>query len=248
VSQHRAKCLEGPCPAWVASLLQYPERFTCKDGILIGPQTETDNSLADRLMRSPLMARVYENLWRPAIVYSVSRLTYAIEDATVDRYLPDRQELRLLDLCCGTARASRRWVGRGARVLAVDRSPAMLVEARHRCDSDSLILVHADATASVAMPGSFDGAICFAAIHLIPDPSRLIEEAAKALRPGGVLFVWGVSARGFLRLHLSQRIVRWFGVRRVKPLGLEGLVREAGFDVLEQRRFGVIEFIVARQR
>jgi ubiquinone/menaquinone biosynthesis C-methylase UbiE len=231
----------------VAFLVQNPERFTCKDGILIDPLAKTANSPADRLMQSPLMARVYENVWRPAIVYSVSRLTYAIEDAIVDRYLQDREELKILDLCCGTARATRRWVDRGARVLAVDGSLAMLSEARHRCDSENLILLRADATAAVAMQDSFDCAICFAAIHLIPNPSRLIEEAAKALHSGAVLFVWGVAAGGFLRSHLSQRIVRWFGVRLMKPQELGGLIGKTGFEVLEQRRFGVIEFVVARR-
>ena len=45
---------------------------------------------------------------------AVSRLGYEREDAIVDQHVSARPGFRILELCCGTARAGRRWVARGA--------------------------------------------------------------------------------------------------------------------------------------
>ena len=65
---------------------------------------------------------------------AVSRLGYEREDAIVDQHVSARPGFRILELCCGTARAGRRWVARGAEVLGVDRSVGLgrdEVEAAH---------------------------------------------------------------------------------------------------------------------
>ena len=76
---------------------------------------------------------------------AVSRLGYEREDAIVDQHVSARPGFRILELCCGTARAGRRWVARGAEVLGVDRSVQMLTEARRRCGDGRLVLLRGDA-------------------------------------------------------------------------------------------------------
>ncbi len=212
------------------------------------PQAQTPTgSWAMSLMRSALVTRIYERAWRPAIVRPFSTLTYAAEDAIVDRYLEPRENLRLLDLCCGTARASRRWVPSGAAVLGIDLSPAMLSEARRRCPSDRLVLVQGDAGSPIAQPAIFDAAFCFAALHLLERPEAVISTAATALRPHGMFFAWVATASGIMRAAPLRALAASLGLRSWEPMSLAARMRERGIEVRETVRFGAVEFVVGRR-
>ena len=174
-------------------------------------------------------------------------LTYAIEDEIVDRHLRGRPHARLLDLCCGTARAGRRWIPHGAEVLGIDLSSIMLHEARRRCPSDRLVLVYGDAGSRIARVQSFDAAFCFAALHLLPDPGCVLEHMAEALHPDGLLFAWVVTARGAMTNRPLRRIAEFLGLRVWEPSVLGQRIENYGFETIESRALGAIEFVVARR-
>lgn len=199
-------------------------------------------------MHSALLARIYEHAWRPAVVRALSTLTYAVEDAIVDRYLEQRLHLRLLDLCCGTARASRRWVPRHADVLGIDLSRAMLCEARRRCPSERLVLVQADAGSPIAQAGIFDAALCFAALHLLERPEDALSAAATALRPHGLFFAWVATTDGIMRVAPVRKLAESLGLRLWQPMSLGALVGMHGVEILETLSFGAVEFVVGRRR
>ena len=208
----------------------------------------TGDSWAMSLMHSALLARVYERAWRPVLVRALSTLTYAAEDAIVDRYLEPRVDLKLLDLCCGTARASRRWVPRHADVLGIDLSRAMLCEARRRCPSERLVLVQADAGSPIAQAGIFDAVLCFAALHLLERPEEVISAAATALRPRGLFFVWVATMDGIMRVAPVRKLVESLGLRLWQPMSLGARIGTQGVEILETLSFGAVEFIVGRRR
>ena len=95
--------------------------------------------------------------------------------------------VRTLDVGCGTGRWSRLLAGRGARVVGVDRSEAMLAEARRR--SPGVEFRRMDAAALELADDSFDLALAVAVIqHLGHERQpRAIAELVRVVRPGGLV-------------------------------------------------------------
>jgi SAM-dependent methyltransferase len=105
------------------------------------------------------------------------------------RVLPDVAGLDVVELGCGTAYQSAWLARRGARVVALDLSPAQLATARRlqrefRLDFP---LVLANAEQAPFRDASFDLAVSEYGASLWCDPYRWIPEAARLLRNGGLL-------------------------------------------------------------
>lgn len=106
------------------------------------------------------------------------------------KLLGDVAGLDVLEIGCGAAQCARYLAGRGARVAALDLSARQLQHAR-RIDEQQgrapLRLVQADATRLPFAAESFD-VLCsaFGAIPFVADSARLMREAARVLRPGGL--------------------------------------------------------------
>lgn len=209
------------------------------------PARSSLDSRAIRLMQSVMVSRIYERAWRPALIRTVSGLTYAREDALVDRYVEPRTGLAVLELCCGTGRAVRRLVGQGAQGLGIDCSIAMLREARRRCPDDRLVLLHADARRAWPQDGRFDAALCLAALHLVPDAGALLAAASASLRPGGVFLGWILTSAGRLRSDAAGALARRLGLRLVAPGALARAAALAGLQCRESFLDGSIEVVVA---
>lgn len=78
-------------------------------------------------------------------------------------------------------------VGPDGRVIGVDLSPEMLVEAREKVTRhgwSNVELVEADAR-DYAFPEDLDGVLSTFAITLVPQAQKVIERAIDALSPGG---------------------------------------------------------------
>lgn len=80
---------------------------------------------------------------------------------------------------------------RGARIRAVDLTPAMLERARPRAVgfADAELLV-GDATALPFADASCDVALLHLILAVVPDPRAALAEAARVVRPGGRAAVW----------------------------------------------------------
>jgi ubiquinone/menaquinone biosynthesis C-methylase UbiE len=117
---------------------------------------------------------------------------------------------RWLDLGCGSGVLTRELLARGAQVVAVDGSAAMLDQARRFLDDsghDGAVLRRGDVQdLSWAADGSFDGILCSSVIEYLEDPGAVGREAARVLRAGGV-FIASVPPPGSL-MRLSQKVVR----------------------------------------
>ncbi|MFQ3566690.1 MAG: class I SAM-dependent methyltransferase [Aggregatilineales bacterium] len=93
--------------------------------------------------------------------------------------LPSLERLRVLDLACGTGRYARLAEARGAQVIGLDNSAAML--------KASALSLSALATVQ-ALPlatGSIDGVICALALGHLPSLIVPLAEISRVLRPGG---------------------------------------------------------------
>ncbi len=96
--------------------------------------------------------------------------------------------MRVLEVGCGAAQASR-WVARqGAQVVACDVSRGMLAAARALNGRTGIAvpLVQADARRLPFADRTFDVAFtAFGALPFVPDPWRIHREVARVLRGGG---------------------------------------------------------------
>jgi ubiquinone/menaquinone biosynthesis C-methylase UbiE len=93
----------------------------------------------------------------------------------------------MLDVCCGTGLVTAAAAGRGARVVGLDFSPAMLNEARRAYPQ--LQFDAGDAEALPYADRSFDAVVSNFGVHHVPDPGKAIAEAFRVLRRGGRLAV-----------------------------------------------------------
>jgi SAM-dependent methyltransferase len=159
-------------------------------------------------MSEPAMWAGYERsaeLWRsgPELVYRC--FARALVGAAP---LPLRG-LRVLDLGAGTGAVSAELRAAGALALAVDASPAMLATAR-RC-LEGLEVVAADAVRLPFRRHSYDGSFSGFLLNHVPEPHRVLAEAARVTRPGGVLMAmtFGAGDKHPAKVAVDQVAARW---------------------------------------
>ena len=101
----------------------------------------------------------------------------------------------VVDLGCGTGQNFpwlERAVNSSGRIVGVDLTDAMLLEARHRVESAgwaNVELVESDA-ADYAFPGDVAGVLSTFAMTMVDDYDGVIRRPADALRPEGHLVIF----------------------------------------------------------
>jgi SAM-dependent methyltransferase len=179
---------------------------------------------------------------------------WAVPDAELG-VLGDVSGLDVVDLGCGTAYFSARLARAGARVVAVDPTPAQLETARRmqRQTGIAFPLVEAGAEAVPLPDASFDLVLSEYGASIWCDPELWIPEAARLLRPGGRLTFLRNSTLLLLCVpdepgFAGERLLRsQFGRRRFEWPGEEGVEFHLGhgewIDVLRRNGLEVERLI-----
>jgi ubiquinone/menaquinone biosynthesis C-methylase UbiE len=138
--------------------------------------------------------RKTQRIWnRWAGIYDLRvRLFMRRRKAAVEALRPRRGDT-VLDLACGTGlnipHIIKR-IGTEGRIVGVDCTRAMLMQARRKVDRhrwQGVALVEADAATLPLAGDSCDAVLCSYAMVIIPDYRRAIAEAVRVLKPGGRL-------------------------------------------------------------
>ena len=148
----------------------------------------TEGPSGGRLDRARLAA---EGFGRRAEVYERSRPGYPAAAVSLLTGLARLGEGRVVvDLAAGTGKLTRQLLASGAACVAVEPSPDMRAVCRRTVPGAPLVAGAAEALP--LRPGSVDLVTVAQAFHWFDAPSAM-NEAARVLRPGGVLaLVWNV--------------------------------------------------------
>lgn len=97
------------------------------------------------------------------------------------------KQSRVLEIGVGTGRIALPLAPSVGVYIGIDLSLPMLLRLREKQTTEPIAVVRGDATRLPFASGVFDAAIAVHIFHLIPDWRIALAEAARALRPGGVL-------------------------------------------------------------
>jgi 2-polyprenyl-3-methyl-5-hydroxy-6-metoxy-1,4-benzoquinol methylase len=105
----------------------------------------------------------------------------------------DLRGMHVVEVACGQGRVARELARRGARVVGVDLSAALLDRARQAelARPMGIAYVRANVATWSAGEASFDAAICNYGLSDIDDLDGALKTIKDALRPGGI-FVWSI--------------------------------------------------------
>jgi SAM-dependent methyltransferase len=244
----------------LALLAHAPERPDFSHGYLdlMGDAEPEPTGLAQRLMHTGFVPRIYERWWRPAL-FRVAKGPRGLSDAAEHRLARDWLALSpgdtVLDVACGPGNFTRgmaRAVGRTGLAVGLDASPSML--ARAVADgqpaagrgASTAVYLRGDAADLPFRPAAFDAVCCFAALPMFADPMRALDRMTDVLRPGGRIALMASYGRGGPLLRAAQQVPgRMLGMTVFGTQEITGALRGRGFTGIRQHVAGLIQFIGA---
>jgi SAM-dependent methyltransferase len=136
--------------------------------------------------------------------------------------------------------------GRTRRLTALEVDAAAAASLQTRLDGTGVRVVHGDGAAMPFADGSFSGVVAFTMLHHVPSMAlqdRLLTEARRVLRPGGVFVGFdGVGSFLFRLIHLGDTYTP------VNPDTFGPRLEAAGFaEVAVERGWARFRFRAARK-
>ena len=135
----------------------------------------------------------------------------------------------VLDVGTGTGRIAELFSDRAARLVALDKSPAMLRLARARLQhlgGERVEMIQGDFTNLPLPAASMDTVLFHQVLHFAQNPAEALREAARVTRPGGRVAIVDFSAHQHEELRERYAHVR-LGFTDGQ---MDALLRDAGYE------------------
>ncbi|MBY6539609.1 class I SAM-dependent methyltransferase [Rhodococcus sp. BP-349] len=214
---------------------------------------------------SPLAA-VYERAWRPLF-----RLWMGAGGPTVDEQrayavrdlgLVSRDVAVVLDVACGPGNFSRSLAeamptatsgtphGTEPLVIGLDASEPMIARASaDTVDDEHVAYLLGDARELPFEDDAVDAVCCYAALYLVPEPYRVLDEMIRVLRPGGRIALMTTVRRGPQPVgSVTAAAASTVGLEMFRRDDITDVLRERGVEHVEQRIHGAAQFVTGRLR
>ena len=227
---------------------------TVRHGFLdvLGESTPAQGpTFAQRAMHSPLVAGIYERLWRPIAFYVASGVTTGAEQRRAAQALGLSGARRLLDVACGPGNFTGQLAQRlpaGGLAVGFDISEPMLTRAVLDNNGPRTCYVRGDAGKLPFGDETFDAVCCFGALYLMPEPFRVAHEMVRVLTPGGRLAILtsysGQPAPVRQAMTAGARVI---GLRMFDRHAFVDLFSSAGLIDVEQQTHRSLQFVTARK-
>jgi len=163
--------------------------------------------------------------WSAAKAYKLSSAESFVK--WVESEAPSNAETSVwLDLGCGDGNHIP-YLPEQAVKLAIDLTQSVDLVAKRYPTVKKLYPIQADGQQLPLKDNSVDVALAYGSFNCIPNPKKAIGEAARVLRPGGILALWGYGTKSPLirtGFWLARGLYRSLPGRLIRRLMILGLV------------------------
>ena len=207
------------------------------------------------LMLTRVVPLIYERWWRPALGRAFKGFTGPgmEEEMRIARLLLGLSAGHtVLDVACGPGNFTRsfgRAIGDEGLAVGIDASETMLERGARdllRDHAENVALIRGDATTLPFTAGTFDGACCFAALHLFAEPFEALADMTRVLAPGGRIAIMTSVRRQVTLPPLKPVIERASGIRVFEQEEIVVRLQALGFTDVHQRVSGLVQFVGGR--
>jgi ubiquinone/menaquinone biosynthesis C-methylase UbiE len=208
-------------------------------------------TVAQRAMHNPLLAGVYERLWRPVAFYVASGVTTGAEQRRAAEALHLSSTRRLLDVACGPGNFTGQLAQRlsdGGLAVGLDISEPMLTRAVLDNSGPHTCYVRGDGHSLPFGDETFDAVCCFGALYLMPEPFQVAREMVRVLTPGGRLAILtSYNGQPSPIRRATATVTSAIGLRMFDRHAFVGLFSSAGLVDVEQQTQRFLQFVTARK-
>lgn len=197
------------------------------------------DSVIDNTIYNELNDRWYSAFDDPvALLRAESKLVFPwIHDTAMKNGLTG--PLLIADLGCGGGFIANGLASYGHRVTGIDLSETSLATARKYDSTESVQYMVGDATDCTLSSRSYDLVVSCDVLEHVEEPKKLVSEAYRLLKPGGIFF-FHTFDRNFISYLIVIKLVEWL-VRNtpknmhilsmfIKPQELRAWCKKAGFE------------------
>jgi len=203
----------------------YPLKETVIDLL---PEVASTRTPAQLLMEAEPVVRIYESRWwrRSLPAMLALGISFEKEQALIFRAAKLKRTDTVLDLASGPGIYTRPFAQRAPAgiVVGLDLSLQMLRYASRRVREQKLsnvVLIHGNALHLPFPADHFDLVNCCGALHLFPQPARVLHEVHRVLKPGGRFTISATRWPDGILLP----VIAWSSssLLGVQPFSVEGL-------------------------